>query len=634
MIMMNKPHNLIMPVLILLAMASMAAAQAGSGDWGSFILNNYDTRYQVNSTINAHNIRNLTQSWAVNLSAGTLSTPLVVNGSVYLADLSGNVYSLSLATGSPNWVRDIGLGNAIQSTPQAAGGVLYVAVGSNSPAQVYALSQASGNIIWQANLGVISPNLHSSPILYHGMVYIGVEGEANAGGSNAMPAGGIFALNASIGKIVWEFNAIQGTSSGAAVAGSVAVDPILNSIYFGTANAYAQANTMQPSYVYAIISLNATSGRPDWYHQVHINPGLGLNLGFVSTPNLFSVNINGVTHQALGIGSTDGAYYVLDRATGLPLENFSIASGSNYGISGASGLYYPSETGYFSNPEIFIPSDYNSNGSAVGNGTIAAVYSSGGFAPWTFITPGILTGSVALTQGTVFFGDDRGNLYALSIANGSVLFHAKLVGRISGGVTVAGNHMLVGTAFGPSNSLYSFSVPAASGASVNQTLNEMLSALSSYGFSDITKNPGIATISPPAVIFSAFDKNAYGKGVGADVLVFALPLGYEFENWNSSNPTKYEYMGPTGLHYTGTINFEPAASNDFTSGASSGTGMWLNWKELVPLKGPDGLTNQSLGLLYHLGLWVLLGIAITLAILAIIVRRTNKRRIKEGKSKT
>lgn len=628
--MIPMPHKMIVHALILFAILSLTAAQAQEGDWSSFTLNYNDTRYQVNSTINASNVGALTESWVANLSLGTTSTPLVVNGSVYFADWSGNVYSLNLSTGSPNWISDVGHGNAISSTPSVAGGVVYVALGPNGPTQLYALNQTTGKIIWQNNLNTTSLESYASPILYHGMVFVGTGGDANDSETNVLSDGAIFAVNALSGKTVWRFQTMIGDAGGAAVWGTVAVDPQLDSVYFGTGNPYANTTAAQSLYSYAIISLNATTGKLNWYHQVYNTLYIAEDADFGSTPNLFLLVLNGTTYKALGIGNKNGIYYILDRQTGKVLEDFQVASDSNDGIRGVAGLYYPEGAGYTLNPEIFVPSDYNSNDTPK-NGIIAAAYSSNGQEAWNFITPGVLIGSVAVIPGVVFFGDSRGNLYGLSIASGNVLFHAKLNGQIDGGVTVAQGHLLVGTVFGSKLGLYAFLLPKLSlqapnttSAQYNSTTSVMVSALAAYGFTNLSIEQQLATISPPAVIFSAFDKNAYGRGAGGRVLVFALPLGYEFENWNASNPTKFEYTDPTGASHTGTISFYPTVSSGFTGGASSGAGNWVTWKELVPVRTHSGVSNLS-----HLGLLILVGITAILVVLAIIAKLINKRNVKK-----
>jgi hypothetical protein len=122
-------------------------------------------------------------------------------------------------------------------------------------------------------------------------------------------------------------------------------------------------------------------------------------------------------------------------------------------------------------------------------------------------------------------------------------------------------------------------------AATNKTVQSMESALKSSGFTNVSTTENVAKISSPGIMFIAFDSNAYGSGKGGKVLVFAVPLGYEFKNWSNTDPAVYDYSQPSNVLKTvsGTIAFNAIPGNSFTPGTSSGSGTnWINWKELVP----------------------------------------------------
>ena len=425
-------------VCVLLVFSSsyiQALADNPGGDWTSFTLDNNNTRYQAGSTVNSSNVASLQEAWEFPTQYSVSSTPVVQDGAVYFADWAGNVYSVDLDGGSLNW--KVNLGAPISSTLLLANGVVYVEMGPTER-MVYALSQSTGAIIWSTTVASSMPSSWTSPIIYDNLLYFGTASNGITE-NNASQKGEIVALNADTGALAWTFSTMTGKAGGSGVWGTVAVDPALNSIYFGTGNPYSRS--LSASYSYSIISLDATTGKLNWYYQVYHSLIKGHDNDFGSTPNLFSVVIKGVTHEAIGLGNKNGVYYVLDRTNGELLSTYPVGT-SEGGITGVAGFYYP--TGNV-NPEIFIPSADNAkvHGKGIG-GVVEALVPSAGASEWRFTTPGNIDGSVAVVPGAVFFGDAVGNLYGVSISSGTQLWHTTIPFGVQAGVTVAEGYVLVG----------------------------------------------------------------------------------------------------------------------------------------------------------------------------------------------
>jgi polyvinyl alcohol dehydrogenase (cytochrome) len=299
-------------------------------------------------------------------------------------------------------------------------------------------------------------SIWASPIIYNGMLYIGVASNGLLE-NNASQRGEIFALNAMTGSVIWGFVTMVGTSGGASVWGSVAIDPVLNSIYFGTGNPFQSGSGSSILYSYAIMSLDATTGALKWSYQIYTstsNP-VGADEDIGSTPNLFSVSVSGVVHNAIGVGAKDGFYYVLDRANGQSLEKVQIGNCgclNGDGIIGLAGFIYLSAN----NPEIFVPS-YNAQ---VGGhyGVVKALTPSDGSIKWQFNTLFNIVGSVSVIPGAVLFGDEHGDAYAVSIASGTQLFHTSVPGSIDAGLTVAEGMVFIpmDLGSGASGALYAY----------------------------------------------------------------------------------------------------------------------------------------------------------------------------------
>lgn len=417
----------------------------GSGNnWTTFTLNINNSRYQTNTTINAGNVGRLKLKWSIATNSYVTSNPVVSNGSVYFGDWNGFVYSANLSNGSINWIAN--LTYAISSTPTIANGIVYTALGPYGPTEVVALSQKNGSIIWTAHINSTEGAVWGSPTVFNNVLYIGTAGAGGVTGqidNNSSKSGEIFALNALNGKAIWNFTTMIGNTGGGAVWSSAVVDQNLNAIYFGTGNSYT--NNTNSLYAYSIISLNATTGKMNWFYKAH-NSTIG-DLDFGATPNLFTININGTTYNAVGDGSKDGYYYIVNRLNGTLLGKYSIGTaGSSQGIIGLSGFVYLKPNV----PELFIPSYYNGNNGCCG--VVEALIPSNNTTEWRFYTHSNIRDSVTLIPGAVLVGDNTGYMYAISMTTGKELFITRFYNGISGGISVAGNYVLVPTSYyGPKN---------------------------------------------------------------------------------------------------------------------------------------------------------------------------------------
>src|SRR5579884_3326659 len=110
------------------------------------------------------------------------------------------------------------------------------------------------------------PSIWASPIVYNGLVYVGIAGYGKIETDSSL-RGEVVALNALSGSLVWNFTTMIGTSGGAVVWGTVAIDPSLNALFIGTGNAYSK--TTDTKYAYSILSLDASSGNLLWAYQVY-----------------------------------------------------------------------------------------------------------------------------------------------------------------------------------------------------------------------------------------------------------------------------------------------------------------------------------------------------------------------------
>jgi glucose dehydrogenase len=167
----------------------------------------------VASAITGSDVAKLGVAWTVPLktSAHTdgayATTPVVVNGVVYVQDLLSNVLAISLATGKVLWTHTYNSPNGGPDGVNVAGGVVYAA--TNHAA--FALDAATGRQLWSRTLiGNDHEGIDMTPGYNHGTVYVSTVpvnptvGEYLGGGKATL-----WALNAGTGAPEWSWDEVQ-----------------------------------------------------------------------------------------------------------------------------------------------------------------------------------------------------------------------------------------------------------------------------------------------------------------------------------------------------------------------------------------------------------------------------------------
>jgi eukaryotic-like serine/threonine-protein kinase len=146
-----------------------------------------------------------------------LSSPVVVDGTVYFGSGDTNIYALDASNGQLKW--KFKTGDVVHASPAVADGRLYV---GSWDSYFYALDAKSGKEIWRFKTGD-DPEIHnqvgiqSSAAAADGIVYFGCR-DSN-----------FYAVDAATGKERWRFN-----NKGSWVIGSPAVAN--GKVYFGTSD--------------------------------------------------------------------------------------------------------------------------------------------------------------------------------------------------------------------------------------------------------------------------------------------------------------------------------------------------------------------------------------------------------------
>jgi len=399
--------------LALLLLPLGAAAQVTSerlvnaasepGNWLTYSGSYMSQRYTPLSAIRRSNVDDLELKWvfqAQSLEAFE-STPLVVDGIMYLTEAPSTAIALDATTGRPFW--------RYQYDPETAarpccgrvnrglamlGDTLFMAT---IDAKLIAIDAKTGEPIWQKS--VADPNLGYAmtlaPLAIKDKVVIGV-----AGGEYGI-RGFIAAYDAATGEEAWRFYTIPGPGEpgfetwedggdawmhgGASVWLTGSYDPELNLTYWGIGNPGPDWNPAQRPgdnlYSDSVVALDADTGKLVWYFQ--FTPNDDYDYDSVQIPVLLDLETDDISSGKLMLwANRNGFFYLLDRANGqfirgTPFVKVNWASGLDEsgrpietpqgtdavtypGVQGGTNWYSPS---YNPNTELFYVTAWENYGS-------------------------------------------------------------------------------------------------------------------------------------------------------------------------------------------------------------------------------------------------------------------------------
>jgi polyvinyl alcohol dehydrogenase (cytochrome) len=393
-------------------------------------------------------VAGLARSWFFNTEDVVTATPAVVDGTVYVGDWSGAFYALDAESGAERWrvqtdVHDTVYSGQIVSSAAVAdvGDEQIVYVGGGMV--LYALDTATGDEVWTFDLSSIDKGddfdtddgvpdddrpteVQSSPVVVDGKVIVGFEAHDRPGFR-----GGLIALDAATGSLVWDFDPDQGiepTGCGG-VWGSPSVDLERELVFGGTASCGSAPEEWSEFYE-GIFALDLDTGEPRWSFQPRV-PYENKDFDFAGSPNLFTIG----DRDVVGLGGKDGRYYVMDRETGdLVWE----AVGMEPDVEEGAGFSF----GGFIGPTAV--DDGVVVGGTAGNGATAcpclhAFDADTGEVAWRAEEPQPIFGASAIANGVVFSGGTDFTFRALDLQTGDVLWSTDMPGVVAGGSAIVGD---------------------------------------------------------------------------------------------------------------------------------------------------------------------------------------------------
>ena len=311
-------------------------AESDPQNWMTYAGSYKSHRYSALDQINRKNVASLKLAWAYQIQrAGIVETsPLVVDGVMYLTEPPSTVTALDVRSGRPLWTYSPNIPPdviVIGSPPVNRGVAILddlVYVGTVH-GHLIALDSKSGTVRWDITVGDNKSGyyLTLAPLALDGKIVVGVSG-AETG-----IRGFIDAYDAKTGKLAWRTYTIPapgepgfetwGKGNGWQTGGGStwltgSFDPELNLLYWATGNPAPDWNAdNRPGdnlYTDSVLALDPSTGKIKWHFQ--FTPEDVHDWDSNETMILFEAQIGGRERKLLAQANRNGFYYVLDRATG------------------------------------------------------------------------------------------------------------------------------------------------------------------------------------------------------------------------------------------------------------------------------------------------------------------------------
>jgi outer membrane protein assembly factor BamB/plastocyanin len=442
--------------LLIIALAACGSSTAQSGTTpsgtarGSWAQANYDyanTRDATQSTLSSHNVTQLGVAWTAKVSGvsafGALATsPVVQNGTVYLQDLSSNVYAIDLQTGRLTWEQRYNAPNVGPNGPAVENGKVFVASNAQT---VAALDATTGKELWSKQIAPASTQgIDQQLAAYHGTLYVStVPGPSAAKFYTGGGMGIIYALDERDGSQQWSFNTVQNgdlwgnaqVNSGGGAWYPPAIDPGTGMTYWGIGNPapfpgteqYPNGSSRPGPNLYTDSELALTaSGKLAWYQQV--KPHDLFDADFEASPILTTATVHGAQRQVV-IGSGKGGYVIaFDAQTGEQVWKTAVGKHQNDQTqripAGQTITVYPGDVGGVETPM------------ALANGVVYVPVVN---APAKYMATG------HVTYATSNLSSSSGELEAIAVNTGKLLWTSHLKAADFGGATVAGDLVFTST---------------------------------------------------------------------------------------------------------------------------------------------------------------------------------------------
>jgi quinohemoprotein ethanol dehydrogenase len=317
-------------------------------NWAAYGRTFSETHYSPLTEINRETVSRLNLAWTLDLDVtNNLSTPLAVDGVIYVASGYSFVHAVDARSGKLLWRYD-------PEVAKAAGAKLRTGWGIRGPAfwkgrlfvgthdgRLIAIDAKTGQPVWTVQ--TIDTNdgsfISGPPRVFNDKVIIGF-----GGGDFGAVRGYVTAYDTATGKQVWRWWTVPGDPAkgfenkamemaaktwtgewwkyggGGTVWNAMTYDPEFNRVYLGTGNGgpwnwkIRSPGGGDNLFLCSVVALDADTGEYVWHYQT--TPGDSWDYNSAMDMTLATLNIGGAPRKVLLHAPKNGFFYVIDRENG------------------------------------------------------------------------------------------------------------------------------------------------------------------------------------------------------------------------------------------------------------------------------------------------------------------------------
>ena len=341
---------------------SSAGTTGGSGaaghnpndvEWTGNGGNPDEQRYSNLNQVTVDNVGQLGLAWYAEIPerGGYQSTPLVIDGVLYMTAPWSSLYAFDAKSGKPLWKVDPQAPREIAATSICCNisnrGAAYAdgkIIWGTIDGRLMAVNAKTGEKVWETR--VADPKLQYSitgaPRIGDGLVFIGV------GGGEFYTRGFLVAYDVKTGKQVWKFYTVPGDPSkgpdgeasdnvmpmaaktwngkwwkkggGGSTWDGIVYDPQSDLVIFGTGNGLPwPAQLRSPGggdnlFTSSIVAVHAKTGKYKWHYQA--TPMDGFDFDNTAPLTLADISVDGHPKHVVMQAPKNGVFYVIEAATG------------------------------------------------------------------------------------------------------------------------------------------------------------------------------------------------------------------------------------------------------------------------------------------------------------------------------
>ncbi len=332
----------------------LATSGAGAHDWPFKGGQSDGQHFTALTSINDRNVANLTLAWSTDIPApdGIATTPIVVDGILYVSAAFSVVYAVDAADGRVLWSFDPDVRASFARDPglswsaRASRGVALLdgkVFASTADCRLIALDASNGKPLWSETTCDIEQGygISDSPYVGGGMVFVGNNG-SESGYKNR---GYVSAYDPDNGELLWRFyivpsddpdenttpalqmaartwsgDALSEYGGGGSAWNEMTYDEESGLLFFGTGGALPYAwHVRSPEggdnlFLSSVVAVDASTGEYAWHYQTVPRDSWEYN----ATMNiaLADIEFEGEPRKVLAIAPKNGFHYLLDRRTG------------------------------------------------------------------------------------------------------------------------------------------------------------------------------------------------------------------------------------------------------------------------------------------------------------------------------